>query len=171
MCARGQIERSARLVDEPPAHGTVNQSFVHLFVNVVDQPVYLCVVGKTYVNYFAVYSKRAFLRFSAHRENHIEMLQNLVKADVDICVDPADSDRAVQPRHPTRCRNGKLPRLALRNRWRRCFLRREFHRTCPDTPDDCEHRACQDKQSYSHGPTLLFETPKSEKNKLIISPS
>src|SRR6266545_2417884 len=123
MCARGEIERPTRLVDEPPAQGAVNQSFVHLFVDVVNQPVYLCVVGKTYVNYFTVYSEWTFLRFSSHSENHVEMLQNLVKANVDICVDSADSDCAVQPRHPTRRRNCKMPRFALRNRWRRGFLR------------------------------------------------
>src|SRR4051812_34618773 len=127
MCARDEIERSAGLIDESPAQGAVNQSFVHLFVDVVNQPVYLCVVGKTYVNYFTVYSKRAFLRFSTHRENHVEMLQNLVEANVDICIDPADSDRAVQPRHPTRRRNCKLPWLTLSN-CGRGFLRLELHR-------------------------------------------
>src|SRR5947199_6094628 len=146
MCARGQIERSARLVDEPPAQGTVNQSFVHLFVNVVDQSVYLCVVGKTYVNYFAVYSKRAFLRFSAHRENHVEMLQNLVKADVDICVDPADSDRAVQPREPTRCCDSKMPRFALCDCWRGGFFLRHFLGTRRQTADGCERFPCKENK-------------------------
>src|SRR5205814_7512937 len=36
-------------------------------------------------------------------------------------------------------------------------------RSCPNTPDDCEHRACEDKQFYSHEPILLTDTPKSEK--------
>src|SRR5438477_5343689 len=115
MCARDEIERSARLVDEPPAQSTVEQGFVHYFVDVVEQPVYLCVVGKADVNYFTVYSKRAFLRFSTHRENHVEVLQDFVEADVDICVDPADSDRAVQARHPTRRCDCKLPGFAFGN--------------------------------------------------------
>ena len=126
MCARDEIERSARLVDEPPAQSAVNQGFVHYFVDVVDQPIYLCVVGKTYVNYFAVYSKGAFLRFSTHRENHIQMLENLIEADVDICVDPADSDRPVQARHPTGRCDSKMPRFALCDCWRRRFFRRQF---------------------------------------------
>src|SRR5207249_2306431 len=127
MCARDEIERSARLVDEPPAQSAVNQGFVHYFVDVVDQPIYLCVVGKTYVNYFTVYSKWAFLRFSTHGENHIEMLQNLVEADVDICIDSADSDRAVQPRQPTGRCDCKLPGFAFGNCWRCGLLGRQFH--------------------------------------------
>src|SRR5437762_1091633 len=115
MRARDEIERSARLVDEPPAQSGVNKGFVHYFVDVVNQPIYLCVVGKTYVNYFAVYSKGAFLRFSTHRENHIQMLENLIEADVDICVDSADSNRAIQARGPTGSCDGKLPGFAFDN--------------------------------------------------------
>jgi hypothetical protein len=135
VCASSEIERPTRLVHEPPTQCAVNQGYIYLFVDVVDQPVYLCVVGKTYVDYFAEYSERTFLRLRPRRKNHVEMLQNLVEADVDICVDSTDSDRPVQARHPTGRCDRKLPRLALCNRGRRRFLRREFHRACPDTAD------------------------------------
>jgi hypothetical protein len=106
-----------------------------LFVDVVDQTVYLRAVGKTYVNEFTEYSERTFLRLRPHRENHVEVLQNFIDGDVYICVDPADSDRAVHARQPTGRCDRKLPRLALNNCGRRAFLRRQFHRACADTAD------------------------------------
>src|SRR5438874_6417786 len=150
MCARDEVERSARLVDEPPAQSAVNQGFVHLFVDVVNQPIYLCVVRKTYVNYFAVYSEWTFLRFSTHRENHVEVLQDLVEANVDICVDSADSDRAVQPRHPTRRGNCKLPWLILGNCGWRGSLRLELQRARLENASNCEHCAREEKRFCIH---------------------
>src|SRR5206468_5718653 len=161
VCASSEIERPAWLVEEAPAQCAVNQSLVHLFVDIVDEPVYLRVVGKTYVNYFAVYSERAFLRFSTHRENHIEVLQNFVDRDVYIGVNPANPNRAVQARQPTRRCDRKLPWLTLRNRWRRGFFRRQFYGTCCRTADGCKQCPCKEKQFNSHGSILWSPKPKS----------
>src|SRR5438093_13728176 len=92
VCASSEIERPAWLVEEPPTQCAVNQVLVHLFVDVVDQPVYLCVVGKTYVNQFTVYSEGTPLCLRPHRENPVEVLQNFVDGDVYIRVNPSDPD-------------------------------------------------------------------------------
>ena len=62
-------------------------------MDVVDQSVYLCVVRQTYVNHFTEYSEGSFLCLRPPRQNRVKMLQNFGDGDVDICIDPADSDR------------------------------------------------------------------------------
>ena len=119
-------------------------------MDVVDQPVYLCVVGKTYVKHFTGYSEGPFLRLGTHRKNHVEVLQNFIDGDVYICVDPADPDCPIHARQSTGRRDGKLPGFTLGDRWGRGLLRRQFYRTCSDTPDDCEHCAREKKQFHSH---------------------
>src|SRR5262245_56792497 len=138
------IERPTRLVNEPPAQCAINQSQVYLFMDVVDHSVDLCAVGKTQVNYFAEYSERTFLRLCPHRKNHVKVLQNVVeKPDVYICVDPADSNRPVHPRHPTGRRDCEPPGLAFCNGWRRGFFRLQFQRARVERSDERKACACE----------------------------
>ena len=67
-------------------------------MDVVDQSVYLRAVRKTYVDHFTEYSEGSFLCLDPPRQNRVKMLQNFGDGDVDICIDPADSDRAVHAR-------------------------------------------------------------------------
>ena len=133
-------------------------------MDVVDEPVYLGVVGKTYVKHFTVDSEGTFLCLRPRCENHVEVLQNLADADVDICVDAPDSNRAVHARQPTGNGNRELPRLALCNRWRRGFLRLELYRSCVQAANNCEHCSHERKEFCPHEPILCWSVPKSEKN-------
>ena len=78
MRARSEIDQPAPLVNEPPAQSAVNIVQVRLFVDVVDEPVYLRVIGETRVNEFAVYSERTFSRLRPGQENHVKVLKNFV---------------------------------------------------------------------------------------------
>ena len=42
--------------------------------------------------HFTEYAEGPFLGLRPHRENHVEVLQNFIDGDVDICVNPADPD-------------------------------------------------------------------------------
>src|SRR6267154_595356 len=115
VCARSEIERPARLVDEPPAQCAIKQGKTHFCANVVDQSAYLRAVRKTDVNYFTVYSERPFPRFRPRRKNHVKVLQDFANRDIDICVNPADSNRPVHARQPTGRCDCELPGFALRD--------------------------------------------------------
>src|SRR5690349_2145761 len=111
-------------------------------MNVIDQSVYLRVIGKTDVNYFTVYSEWAFPSFSTRRENHVEVLQDLVETDVDVCVHAANSNCATHPSKPTRRCDSKLPRLALRNRRRCCFFWLQLQCSSGDGANQCTQCRC-----------------------------
>ena len=82
-------------------------------MDVVDQSVDLCVIGQTHVKEFTVNSKGTFLCLCPDRENHVKVLQNLINADIYVCIDTADSDRPADAREPAGHCDRKLPRLAL----------------------------------------------------------
>ena len=102
------------------------------------------------VNHFTEYSEGTFSCLRPRCKNHVEVLQNFIDGDVYICVDPADPDCPIHARQSTGRRDGKLPGFTLGDRWGRGLLRRQFYRTCPDTPDDCEYRAGEKKQFHFH---------------------
>src|SRR5206468_5427920 len=132
-------------------------------MDIVDQSVYLCAVGKTYVNHFTEYSEGTFLCLDPPRQNRVKMLQNFGDGDVDVCVNPVDPDCAVCAREPTRHCDCKLPWFALSNCGRRGFFRRQFYGTCCYAVDHCKQCTCKEKQFYSHAVDPIRRRPNPKK--------
>src|SRR5688572_25570137 len=98
--AREHIDIPLLAFHDPPAQRKVGQVLVEANIDFVQRSADAKAVGRAEVNEFAHYSKAPFAHFCARGPDHVDLVEKIVEAEVDVRVDPVDSDGSFDAGHP-----------------------------------------------------------------------